>query len=98
MTGKEEVTEAMLNPEEVFGAEMCCHCPNNPNAKKPFDKMVKVGATTLSDKIAQKLAKDTGLEEGCIYCFCVRKFFEKSQEDQKKSLASLGREMNIDKK
>jgi len=87
----------IINPEEVFG-EGCCHCLNNPNAKKPFNQMRELDVTPLADKVAQKLAKETGLKEGCIYCFCVREFFKKSPEDQKKSLASLGRQMNIDKK
>jgi hypothetical protein len=63
----------IISPEEVFG-EGCQNCANNPQAKKPLVEMKQLKTSALADKIVKKLSKDTGLSEGCIYCFSIREF------------------------
>lgn len=43
----------------------CEHCPNNPTALKPFDKMKNVKFDTRQ---VARLAKKLGVKQDCLAC------------------------------
>jgi hypothetical protein len=48
--------------------------------------MRQIETTKLADKIVKKLGKDSGLSEGCVYCFGIRGFFKLTDKEKLKIL------------
>jgi hypothetical protein len=83
-TAQEEVKTAI---EELHNSPGCRHCGHNSNAEKPLSGIVKIEMTKLATKVADKVAKEYGVNENCFVCLSIHSFMKKPFDEQMKILA-----------
>lgn len=62
--------------EKLHELENCKHCPNNPQAKKPFSEMKNLKLTPLSKKVLSQF----NIKEECFVCLSLETFNKLSDE------------------
>ena len=66
--------------------EVCLHCHNNPQGKKPYAPMKNFRMTNLTETAAYKLAQENNVAPGCVLCHTIRAFVKLPVEESLKLL------------
>jgi hypothetical protein len=87
MSEKVTPESLIVSMQKRYDIPFCEHCEANPDAKKPYMERKEIEVTELTKKITEKLKKETGIPEECLWCIVLSRFFHLSHERQLAELA-----------